>query len=68
MFKRIKSVFITLGIASGMTAAALAYQHTPNQCRAMVLKDMAANAQFASQLAQYTTQQDFLTTMSRGVK
>ena len=44
--KRIKHTFITLGLASGMTAAALAYMHNLPTCRAMVLHEVASNQQF----------------------
>lgn len=64
----IKQTFITLGLASGMTAAALAYQHTPTNCRAMVQRDLAANVQFIGNVSQYAAPQDFLATLSKGSK
>jgi hypothetical protein len=62
MLKLIKQTFITLGIASGMTAAALMYAHNVPTCRAMVLKDMQANDAFVAQISQ----PDFLTAMTKG--
>jgi len=61
MLKHIKRTIITLGIASGMTAAALTYQHTPDNCRALVLKEVAKNQQFVDAVAT----PDFLTAMTR---
>ena len=63
MLKKLKSAFITLGIASGMTAAALAFLHNPTSCRALVLRDLDANAKFASDVGKYVQQPDFLTTL-----
>lgn len=62
MFKLIKHTIITLGLASGMTAAALTYQHTPDNCRAMVLAEVAKNQKFVDAVAT----PDFLTAMTRG--
>lgn len=67
MLKLIKQTIITLGVASGMTAAALAYTHTPNNCRAIVMRDLASNVQFASDVSEYTAPRDFLTAM-KGAK
>jgi len=61
MLKLIKHTIIILGIASGMTAAALTYQHTPDNCRALVLKEVAKNQQFVDAVAT----PDFLTAMTR---
>lgn len=61
--KIIKQTIITLGLACGMTAAALTYQHTPDKCRALVQRDLAANVKFAGDIAAYTAPQDFLTTL-----
>jgi len=61
MLKHIKRTIITLGIASGMTAAALTYQHTPDNCRALVLKEVGKNQQFVDAVAT----PDFLTAMTR---
>lgn len=66
MLKKLKQTIITLGIASGMTAAALAYLHNVPQCRAMVLADLAKQVEFQGKLAQYQMPQDFLTTLTRG--
>jgi len=66
MLKKIKHTFITLGIASGMTAGALAYFYNVPQCQAMVLKDLDRQSQFQQSLAQYQVPQDFLTAMTRG--
>lgn len=54
MLKLIKHTIITLGIASGMTAAALTYQHTPDNCRAMVLAEVGKNQQFVDAVAPVT--------------
>lgn len=62
MFKLIKHTIITLGIASGMTAGALTYQHTPDKCRAMVLAEVGKNQQFVDAVGA----KDFLTEMTRG--
>jgi hypothetical protein len=62
MLKLIKHTIITLGIASGMTAIALTYQHTPDNCRALVLKEVAKNQQFVDAVAT----PDFLTAMTKG--
>lgn len=62
MLKLIKHTIITLGIASGMTAAALTYQHTPDNCRAMVLAEVGKNQQFVDAVGA----KDFLTEMTRG--
>lgn len=51
MLKLIKHTIITIGIASGMTAAALTYQHTPDNCRAMVLAEVGKNQQFVDAVA-----------------
>lgn len=60
--KIIKQTIITLGLACGMTAAALAYLHNVPTCRAMVLKDMAAHEAFVADLQP----KDFLTALSKG--
>ena len=57
----IKHTIITLGIASGMTAAALTYQHTPDKCRAMVLAEVGKNQQFVDAVAT----PDFLTALTK---
>ena len=54
MLKLLKHTIITLGIASGMTAAALTYQHTPDNCRAMVLAEVGKNQQFVDAVAPVT--------------
>jgi len=66
MLKRIKSIFITLGIASGMTACALFYLHNVNTCRAVVLHDLVMHQQFTNELSQFVGTQDFLTEMTKG--
>lgn len=63
--RRIRATFITLGIASGMTAAALAYLHGSDACRSIVLDDLQRSDQFRANLAAYTGHQDFLTTISQ---
>ena len=62
----IRQSIFTIGLACGMTAAGLAYQHTPSNCRALVLRDLQHNVQFASDVSQYTAPQDFLTTLKGG--
>lgn len=62
LYRRIKHTVITLGIASGMTAAALTYQHTPDNCRAMVLAEVGKNQQFVDAVAPVT----FTEAMTRG--
>jgi hypothetical protein len=62
MLKRIKHTFITLGIASGMTAVAMHYLHNLDTCRSMVLRESVAHEAF---LAEIETK-DFLTAMTRG--
>jgi len=57
MLKLIKHTIITLGIASGMTAAALTYQHTPDNCRALVLKEVGKNQQFVDAVSPMTFNQ-----------
>lgn len=64
----IKQIFITLGIASGITAGALFYLHNPTTCRAMVQRDLAANVQFIGNVSQYAAQDDFTATLMRGSK
>lgn len=54
MLKLIKHTIITLGLASGMTAAALTYQHTPDNCRAMVLAEVSKNQQFVDAVSPMT--------------
>lgn len=66
MLKRIKHTFITLGIASGMTAGALFYLHNADTCRAMVLLDLSKHQQFMTQISDYAGTQDFLTTLTKG--
>jgi len=66
MLKKIKQTIITLGIASGMTAAALSYFYNVPQCRAMVLADLAKQVEFQGKLAQYQVPQDFVTAMTGG--
>lgn len=61
MLKLLKHTIITLGIASGMTAAALTYQPTPDNCRAMVRSEIAKNQQFVDAVAA----PDFLTAMTK---
>jgi len=62
MLKIIKHTFITLGLASGMTAGALFYLHNVNTCRAMVVAEVKANDAFLADV-QST---DFLTALTRG--
>ena len=57
MLKLIKQTIITLGIASGMTAAALTYQHTPDNCRAMVLAEVSKNQRFVDAVSPVTFHQ-----------
>ena len=61
MLKLLKHTIITLGIASGMTAAALTYQHNVDTCRAMVLAEVGKNQQFVDAVAA----PDFLTAMTK---
>lgn len=63
--KKLKTAFITLGLASGMTAGALMYLHNPEQCRTMVLRDLKANAAFAAVVGDFTASPDFLTALSK---
>lgn len=65
MLKKLKHTFITLGVASGMTAAALAYVHTSDNCRDMILRDAGKNQTFMDNVAQYQVPQDFLTAMKK---
>ena len=53
MLNRIKLAIIALGIASGMTVAALTLIHTPENCRALILKDAAKHQRFMDNVAQY---------------
>jgi hypothetical protein len=62
MLKKIKHTFITLGIASGMTAGALFYTHNLDTCRSMVLRESAAHEAFMAEIET----KDFLTAMTRG--
>ena len=59
MFNHIKRTFITLGIASGMTAAALTLIHTPEHCRALILKDASKHQRFMDSVAQYQAPMSF---------
>jgi hypothetical protein len=59
MFQKIKMVFITLGLASGMTAAALYHYASVEQCRSMVLRDIKAHDAFLAQVGP----KDFLTAL-----
>lgn len=65
LFHTLKLTFIVLGLASGMTAAALFYFHNVPKCQAMVLSDLATYQQFTAELAQFTDTADFLTTLQR---
>ena len=58
----IKQTFITLGLASGMTAAALFYFHNVKTCRALVVTEVQANQAFLADVQA----QDFLTALTRG--
>ena len=62
MLRKIKHTFITLGIASGITAGALFYTHNLDTCRVMVLAEVGKNQQFIDSVAT----PDFLTAMTRG--
>ena len=53
MLRKIKQTFIILGIASGMAAGALFFIHTPDNCRAMVLRDAEKNQLFMDNVARY---------------
>lgn len=66
MLHKLKLTIITLGIASGMTAAALAYQHNVPTCQSMVLRDLARQSEFQQNLARYQVPQDFITAMTKG--
>lgn len=66
MLKKIKHIFITLGIASGMTAGALFYLHNTDTCRTLVLKDLQKSAVFRAQIQTYAETTDFLTALTRG--
>lgn len=68
MLKKIKQTFITLGIASGMTACALFYMHNVDTCRAMVLLEESKHAQFAAQISDFSQPKDFLTALTKGNK
>ena len=63
--KKIKAIFIIMGLASGMTAIGLATLHNPSTCRSVVLKDLKANAVFAAAISEYTASPDFLTALSK---
>lgn len=65
MLHKLKLTIITLGLASGMTAAALAYLHNVDTCRVLVLQDMQKHAKFQEAIGGFT-QADFLTTLTRG--
>jgi hypothetical protein len=62
MFRLIKRTFITLGLASGMTAGALFYLHNVKTSRTMVVAEVKANQAFLETVQT----QDFLTELSRG--
>ena len=53
MLKRIKHTFITLGIASGMTAGALFYTHNIDTCRGMVIEHERKHKAFSATMAGY---------------
>jgi hypothetical protein len=53
MLKRIKHTFITLGLASGMTAAALFYTHNIDSCRIMVIEHERKHQAFNATMAEY---------------
>lgn len=59
MLNRIRLTIITLGIASGMTAAALTLIHTPENCRALILKDAEKHQRFMDNVAQYQVPMTF---------
>ena len=59
MFQKIRAIFITVGIACGMTAGALMYLHNVPQCRSMVLRDIKAHDAFLAQVGP----KDFLTAL-----
>jgi hypothetical protein len=61
MLKKIKHTFITLGIASGMTAGALFYTHNLDTCRAMVLRESVAQSAFMAEIET----KDFLTALTK---
>ena len=62
----IKQTFITLGLASGMTAGALFYFHNIDTCRAMVLVEAAKQEKFAQQFSSSADTRDFLTALTQG--
>ena len=59
MLNRIKVFFaiIIFAIVSGMTAAALV--HTPENCRALILKDAEKHQRFMDNVAQYQVPMTF---------
>ncbi len=66
MLKLIKHTFITLGIASGMTAGALFYTHNIDTCRSMVIEHERKHQAFSATMAGYEVPEDFVTAMTRG--
>ena len=56
---RIKHAFITLVLASGMTAAALTLIHTPENCLDLILKDASKHQRFMDSVAQYQAPMSF---------
>lgn len=62
----IKQTFVTLGLASGMTAGALFYFHNIDTCRAMVLVESAKQEKFSQQFSAHSDTKDFLTALTQG--
>ncbi len=58
----LKQIFITLGLACGMTGGALFYLHNIDTCRAMVVSEVKANQAFLDNVHS----KDFLTELTRG--
>jgi hypothetical protein len=59
MLKRIKHIFITLGIASGMTTGALIYKHNIDTCRLMVIEHERKHQEFSATMAGYEVPMTF---------
>lgn len=59
MLKLIKHTFITLGLASGMTAAALFYTHNIDTCRLMVIEHERKHQEFSATMAGYEVPMTF---------
>lgn len=65
MLQKLKQIFITLGLASGMTAGALYYFHNIDTCRAMIIDAERKHKAFSETMAGYEVPEDFLTAMTK---